>query len=127
MAESSDSRDAFDDPMDEGVAALFARDAEQAAQYRDLLDDHGIHAEIETDEQGQPAQTADGIAIRVPADDADEAIEVIEQYDQMDDLLDDEDDPIQFEQADDDYELAALTGEELDLDEIADEEDDLGF
>ena len=127
MAERSSSPDSFADDMGECVAALFARSEEQAEQYRDLLNDHGIHAEIAADEHGDPAHTPDGIPILVPADDADEAVEVVEEYEQMEDPVDDEDRPVQFEHADDDHELAALTSEDLDLDEVAGDDDDLAF
>jgi hypothetical protein len=121
------------DVQDKLVPAVFARSAEEAEVYRQLLDDHDIPAVVAADDdvehpgEGVPEMTH-GVPIMVPEPMLDEAGEVIAhrqdlkpfQSDDETDEYDDDDD----DDDDDGFGADAQIDGEFD-DSFDDEEDDL--
>lgn len=129
-----DDFDAEGQPYDEFVPAAFARSAEDAEKFRELLEDHDIPVVLsnETEEAtfaAKPGMTR-GVAVMVPDALLDEASEVIaaredtsdfEELEEFDDQEDDDEDfglsePLDIEGED-------LYGEEDDGDDIFDGDD----
>lgn len=88
--EPEDSR--FDEEEEQLLPVIFARTAEEAEEYRQLLEDHGIYAVIADEDDGL-AEDADhparararisrGVPILVPEVDLDEAGEVLAEWDE---------------------------------------------
>jgi hypothetical protein len=129
-----DDFDAEGQPYDEFVPAAFARSAEDAEKFRELLEDHDIPVVLsnETEEAAfaaKPGMTR-GVAVMVPDALLDEASEVIaaredtsdfEEIEEFDDQEDDDEDfglsePLDIEGDD-------LYGQEDDEDDLFDGDD----
>lgn len=117
------------------VAAVMARDVEEAEQYRDLLDDHDIPAILGTDEELDEMEDEDrrlarhrgmthGIPVLVPESLLDEASEIISDREAFEPFSEDEDE-LEDEEDDEEFDLHD-EGDDFDLDEDEefDEEDD---
>jgi len=124
--------DVFEPPEDgseEFVSAVVARSPEEAQRYRDLLEDHGIPALIEAENEGAgaeppvPRSLRQGIPVLVPEALLDEASEVIADRENLDEfeLAEEED---QEDEEEDDDELGMGQIEEADDLEPAEFEED---
>lgn len=138
-------------PDDDGfVPALFARDIEEAEQYRELLSDHDIPARAGPDDELADPDADDaehrlagrrgithGVPVLVPEALLDEASEIIAdreefaEFDEEDDDLDEDEDEDELIELDPDEEDAFVDDEEDDglsdnaNDEDEDEDEDL--
>jgi len=119
--------DAFEEiegEYDEYVSVVFARDVDEAEQYRQLLEDHDIPVITAEDEELDEAEPASGrrhrrrgIPILVPEALLDEASEIIAERDDSDEFVLPEDD---LDDDEDEEELGLVEEIEPDL-----EDDDL--
>jgi len=119
--------DAFEEiegEYDEYVPVVFARDVDEAEQYRQLLEDHDIPVITAEDEELDEAEPASGrrhprrgIPILVPEALLDEASEIIAERDDSDEFVLPEDD---LDDDEDEEELGLVEEIEPDL-----EDDDL--
>lgn len=129
MATNEESAGVSENEYARYVPAVFARDADEAEQYRELLSDHDIPAIVGGDEEnpGAPAPVAPrgpkmthGVAILVPDVLLEEASEVIADREDVDDFQvgadeEDEDDV----EDDDGVGFDGSVGDPLDLEDDA--------
>jgi hypothetical protein len=114
MARKRKGRGSFDGELEDFVPAVFARTADEAEEYRELLNDHDIPAIIHEDEEEKPARPgraaapprkamSRGVPVLVPEALLDEASEIIADRDyhglQPGEELEEEDDEEEDEEA----------------------------
>ncbi|NQU75594.1 MAG: hypothetical protein HQ546_04665 [Planctomycetes bacterium] len=130
MVENDELRDWLDNSnLAEYIPVVYARDDEQAEQYKDILTDHDIIAIIGVDEHGEGISKTDGIPVLVPRDMANEAEEVIEKYEEMDGIVVNSDEFEDKDENDDDEDvsLVPLDADDLFLEEEDEDDTDCGF
>ena len=122
------------------VSAVFARDADEAERYCELLNDHDIPAilgveEAVQDTQGEEGEApiirrrgiARGIPVMVPDEFLEEASEIIAERDTLGDFEDEDDEE---EEDEDEDELPfghEIDEDEDDLDDLDEEDEEDGF
>ncbi|MFA6134656.1 MAG: hypothetical protein WC869_11640 [Phycisphaerae bacterium] len=125
----ADDRSEFEAEYTDFVPAVFARSAEDAEIYRELLDDHDIPAIVgDPEEDGSAdgrkgrAGMTHGVPVLVPEALLDEASEIIADREDSDEFVAEED---ELEEEDEEEDEKLGLGEEVELeDPFADDEDE---
>lgn len=117
-----DTEDLFEGRGDEMVPALYARSLDEAEEFQQLLEDHGIEAVVGTEDEPSDAsgRMGRGVPVLVPDALLDEASEIIADHDDTDEF--EEDDELLDEEDEEDEEFTELD-EEPDPEVFLDEKD----
>lgn len=122
-----ETEELFEDRGDELVPALYARSLDEAEEFQQLLEDHGIEAVVGSEDESSEAagRMGRGVPVLVPDALLDEASEIIADHDDTDEFEDD--DEILDDDEDDEEEEFEELDEEPDEEVFLDEDDEDEF